>query len=169
MYSLDINDPSPEWQEIKLKPASTNGFLPNGISRHTAVIWDDKLFCLGGEQNNTQAKNFFYINIAETSIKGAHLTAECTQMITSKQNAPLELDSHTAILYPESDNGEADKMIVFGGYYRNLKTSKIFEYTFEHFFWRELNPEDEDGDEKLEEIKKSMKDYDVITDTMMEN
>lgn len=32
------------------------------------------------------------------------LSAKCTDIITDRKKAPLELDSHTAIIYPGSDD-----------------------------------------------------------------
>lgn len=75
-------------------------------------------------------------------------------------------------------------MIVFGGYYKSLKSNKIFEYKFENNYWKEVKLDDEGIEERLEELKKdvktikyfgefkqyhsSMNEYDIITDTMME-
>lgn len=49
MFCIDITDPAPEWQEIDI-----TGDAPKGISRHSAVVWDEKIYCLGGEFNNAQ-------------------------------------------------------------------------------------------------------------------
>lgn len=59
-------------------------------------------------------------------------------------------------------------MIVFGGYYKSMKTNKIFEYIFEDNLWHEILPDDHKAEEKIEELKQGMNEYDVITDTMME-
>lgn len=162
MYTLDISESSPEWQEIEII-----GKCPNGISRHSAVLWDDKIYCLGGEHNNSQLSKFFYIDISDTKMNYGKSTAKYTDIITNKESAPLQLDSHTAVIYPEDDNMNADKMIVFGGYYESLKSSKTFEYHFENNIWKEILTEGE-GKEKLDEIKKGMNEYDILTDTIME-
>lgn len=60
-------------------------------------------------------------------------------------------------------------MIVFGGYYKSLKSSKTFEYRFEDNLWRELQLTDENYEDKMEELKNGMNEYDIITDTMMES
>lgn len=163
MFCLDIHEYSPEWQEIKLV-----GDFPKGISRHSAVIWDDKIYCLGGENNNLQLKKFFYIDISDTKMNFGQITAKCTDIYTNRDQAPLELDSHTAVIYPENDNKEQAFMIVFGGYYKSMKTNRIFRYAFEDQSWDEVFPEDSKVEEKVEELKKGMNEYDVITDTMME-
>ncbi|CAI2362842.1 unnamed protein product [Moneuplotes crassus] len=164
MFSIDLSEMSPEWREIEII-----GDPPKGISRHSALLWDNKIYCLGGECNNSQLGKFFNIDISDTRMNFAKSTARCTKIITTSPIAPLELDSHTAILYPESDSGDADKMIIFGGYYKSLKSSKTFEYIFEENHWNEIELEvDEESKEKLEEIKQNMNEYDVITDTIME-
>ena len=162
MFSIDISESSPEWQEIEII-----GNYPNGISRHSSVLWDNKIYCLGGECNNSQICRFFYIDISDTKMSFAKSTAKYTEIITNREVAPLELDSHTAIIYPEADNKEADKMIVYGGYYKSLKSSKTFEYNFEENIWKEIFTEGE-GKEKLDKMKKGMKEYEVLTDTIME-
>lgn len=126
------------------------------------------MYCLGGECNNKQICKFFYIDISDTRMNIGQQTAKCTEVITNRDLAPLQLDSHTAILYPESDNGSTDKMIVFGGYYKSLKSNKIFEYSFLENFWKELKPSDHEADDRIEEMKDGMNEYDIITDTMME-
>ena len=117
MFWLDLNESAPEWQEIKL-----TGDRPDGISRHSVTLWDDKIYCLGGERNNVQIVKFFYIDISDTKMNYGQLSAKCTEIITNKSSAPLRLDSHTAIIYPESDNKDTDKMIVFGGYFKSIKS-----------------------------------------------
>jgi hypothetical protein len=59
-------------------------------------------------------------------------------------------------------------MIVFGGYYKSLKSCKTFEYTFEANSWKEILTEDEEAKLKIDKMRKGMNEYDVITDTMME-
>lgn len=39
MFCLDVHDFAPEWQEVRLM-----GDAPKGISRHSAVIWDNKIY-----------------------------------------------------------------------------------------------------------------------------
>ena len=39
MFALDISDAAPDWQEVKLM-----GDRPEGVSRHSAVLWDDKIY-----------------------------------------------------------------------------------------------------------------------------
>lgn len=51
MFCLDASEYAPEWQEVNL-----TGDYPKGISRHSVVVWDDKIYCLGGENNNVQLK-----------------------------------------------------------------------------------------------------------------
>lgn len=133
MFCIDLSEASPEWREIEIL-----GDSPAGISRHTALLWDNKIYCLGGECNNSQLKRFFYIDISDTRMNFAKSTAKCTRIITTNPIAPLELDSHSAILYPESDNNDSDKMIVYGGYYKSMKSSKTFEYIFEENHWNEI-------------------------------
>lgn len=52
MFALNIHESAPEWREIELHDDHPR----NGISRHTAVLWDGKIYCLGGETNNIQLK-----------------------------------------------------------------------------------------------------------------
>lgn len=47
---------------------------------------------------------FFYIDISDTKMNFGQLSAKCTDIITDRKKAPLELDSHTAIIYPGSDD-----------------------------------------------------------------
>jgi len=162
MFSLDITDSSPEWQEIEII-----GDTPTGISRHSAVLRDDKIYCFGGECSNSQISKFFYIDISDTKMSFAKTSAKCTEIPTNKEKAPLQLDSHTAVIYPLVDNKEADKMIIFGGYYKSLKSSKTFEYNFDENSWREILSE-EQGKDQIEQMKGEMNEYEVITDTMME-
>lgn len=163
MFCLDLNESAPEWQEIKL-----TGDRPEGISRHSAILWDDKIYCLGGERNNIQIMKFFYIDISDTRMNYGQLSAKWTEIITNKSSAPLQLDSHSVIIYPESDNKDTDKMIVFGGYFKSIKSNKIFEYRFEDNVWKEIELDNDEIDRKIEEVKKNMNEYDVITDTIME-
>ena len=71
MFCLDLNESAPEWQEIKL-----TGDRPEGISRHSAILWDDKIYCLGGERNNIQIMKFFYIDISDTRMNYGQLSAK---------------------------------------------------------------------------------------------
>ena len=59
-------------------------------------------------------------------------------------------------------------MIVFGGYFKSIKSNKIFEYRFEDNVWKEIELDNDEIDRKIEEVKKNMNEYDVITDTIME-
>lgn len=60
-------------------------------------------------------------------------------------------------------------MIIYGGYYKSMKSSKTFEYIFEENHWNEIELEpDTEGKAKLEEVKQNMNEYDVVTDTIME-
>lgn len=79
MFCLDVTETSPEWQEIKIM-----GDRPEGISRNSAVLWDDKIYCLGGENNNTQLCKFFYIDISDTRMNFGQMTAKCTEIIHSR-------------------------------------------------------------------------------------
>lgn len=71
MFSIDLSEANPEWREIEII-----GDSPPGISRHSAVLWDDKIYCLGGECNNSQIKKFFYIDLSDTRMNFAKSNAK---------------------------------------------------------------------------------------------
>ena len=58
LYFVNVEDDEPKWVRPTLK-----GDVPTGLSRHSAVVYEKRLYFLGGESSSSQSRAFFYIDL----------------------------------------------------------------------------------------------------------
>ena len=136
LYFVNLEEDEPRWVRPTLK-----GDVPTGLSRHSAVVYDKRLYVLGGESSSSQSRAFFYIDLGT-------FQAGKPRYSPSSGEIPLEIDSHTAVVHATSANKEEHFMLVFGGYYKSKKSNVVFQYSFSRNVWTRLTESSEKPDQE---------------------
>lgn len=137
VYSLDLETLT--WSQL-----CTSGMSPEIRSSHSAVIFQDSLYILGGISDEGEKLNDFW-RLGLKDLKW--------EQVKSHGETPSGRSGHSAVLY-------RDLMIVFGGMKDITKeTNDMYSFDFSRNFWTLFQYEQQIKDpvspDQLEEFKKT--------------
>jgi len=111
MYSIDPESSDIHWRKLDLK-----GELPNKIWSHTANIFNNLIYIIGGICSHSPSNKIYEINL-ETNI---------SKLISINGKELPPLDSHISILY--SPDNQNYFIYIFGGYHNLIKSNRIYVF-----------------------------------------
>ncbi|EGR29299.1 kelch motif family protein, putative [Ichthyophthirius multifiliis] len=125
-YSMVIkNAQSYKWEKISNKG---NKPYPGPLMRHTAVVFQDKMYIFGGNKQSLKSTNDIWTY--------DYIYDEWQNVEPKDQIKPLEIDSHCATV----DDTRAC-MYIFGGF-SNARNGgyqdKLWQFNFDSFSWQEI-------------------------------
>jgi N-acetylneuraminic acid mutarotase len=97
------------------------GAIPPDRSAHTAVVYKDHMYIMGGWDGSESNNDFYMYNF-----ESRHWAE-----VPSKGDAPPKIRSHSVVLY-------RDYMVVFGGYGENNHPASLYMYHFPTATWEEI-------------------------------
>jgi N-acetylneuraminic acid mutarotase len=101
---------------------------PGGISHHTTVLYNDKLYLYGGCKANCEPnEKMFALDMRSSPFKW-----EIVEPMPLGDN-PKTRDEHSACYYDNS-------MIIFGGFVNGLRTNQVYRFHFLSKKWELLKP-----------------------------
>jgi hypothetical protein len=120
LWMCTINEEVPEeevWEEWEV---NSNG--PPALTRHTAVLYQDRMYLFGGTDNTLENQTVYVLDL--TSQQWTSKGPEAAQL-------PPAIDSHSAVVY-------SGKMIVFGGFIGGSRSNRAFCLDLPTLRWREI-------------------------------
>lgn len=99
------------------------GTLPPDRSAHTAVVYKDHMYIMGG-WDGTESNNDFFMY---------HFESKEWSLVPYKGTPPPRIRSHSAVLF-------RDSMVVFGGYGENTHPVNVYIFHFLTATWEKIRP-----------------------------
>ena len=101
----------------------TKGKVPPDRSAHTAVVYKDSMFVLGGWDGSVSNNDFYVF----------HFRSHTWEVVSYSGTPPPCVRSHSTVIYKDS-------MVVFGGYGIDSHPTSIFLFHFLDHRWEEIKP-----------------------------
>lgn len=97
------------------------GVVPPDRSAHTAVVYKDNMYILGGWDGNVSNNDFYRFNFESRT----------WSEVESSGLPPPSIRSHSAVIYNDS-------MVVFGGYGENIHPTNMYIFHFTSKRWGQM-------------------------------